>query len=490
MRKILSVMAGLAGAVLIGTGPSMAQPGGSTPLEFETTYDAGGNGLASREVLLPLGKAAIIELPRPATDIIVSDPDIVEAVIRTPQRVFLMGREAGQANAFFFDRANNQILNLEIRVEQDADTIRELMTKLVPNARISVESLNGNVIIHGTVDNASDAQRAGEIASRFAGEDNFVNMLKVREPSQVLLKIKIVEMQRRLVRQLGIDLNGVAQVDRSAIEFAVQNSFAISGQSLGGINANLSTPGFGDITNLDFAFDIFEQNGLVKTLAEPSIVALSGRNASFLAGGEFPVPEASANGTPSVTFKPFGVQLEFQPVVYSKNRIQLTLATEVSDVSNVNGLSIAGATQAEEDPDTGEIIEQTFEGFIVPGTVSRSAATTVELPSGGSLALAGLLQEDINEVIDGVPGLKETPVLGALFRSQEFQSQQTELVIIATPYLVEPTDLAALTDPAQGYAPPSPVQSVILGQLESAYGVRGRKARDAQLSGPIGFILD
>lgn len=450
----------------------------------EATIDMGGESYQSRELVLPLGKAAIVELPRAAADILVSNPEIVDAVIRTPQRVYIMAKAAGQANAFFFDRSNNQILNLEIRVEQDADAIRQLLTKLLPDARIGVESLNGSVILHGTVDTASEAQRAEAIALKFAGEENLVNMLAVREPAQVLLKVRIVEMQRQLIRQLGIDLNGVAQISDTAIDFAVEGTYPLSGTLLGGASGNVQTNGFGDLTSLDAAFSAFEQNGLVKTLAEPNIVAVSGREGSFLAGGEFPVPSVDEDGRVIIEFKEFGVQLDFQPIVFSKNRIQLNLATEVSELSAAGGVNVGSNVVVGPD---GEL--QTIPGFVVPAVTARNAQTTVELPSGGSIAIAGLLQENITDFVNGVPGIKDTPVLGGLFRSQEFQSDQTELVIIATPYLVTPTDPSKLTDPARGHVSPTMIQSALLGQLEAAYGVTGQTGSQ-QLAGPLGFILD
>ena len=462
--------------MIVATAPAAARQ--------EATIDMGGESYQSRELVLPLGKAAIIELPRAAADILVSNPEIVEAVIRTPQRVYIMAKEPGQANAFFFDRSNNQILNLEIRVEQDADAIRQLLTKLLPDARIGVESLNGSVILHGTVDTPSEAQRAEAIALKFAGEENLVNMLSVREPAQVLLKVRIVEMQRQLIRQLGIDLNGVAQISDTAIDFAVEGTYPLSGSVLGGISGNVDTGGFGDLTNLDAAFSAFEQNGLVKTLAEPNIVAVSGREGSFLAGGEFPVPSVDDDGRVIIEFKEFGVQLDFQPIVFSKNRIQLNLATEVSELSAAGGVNVGSNVVVGAD---GEL--QTVPGFVVPAVTARNAQTTVELPSGGSIAIAGLLQENITDFVNGVPGIKETPVLGGLFRSQEFQSDQTELVIIATPYLVTPTDPSKLTDPMRGHVSPTMIQSVLLGQLEAAYGVTGQTGSQ-QLAGPLGFILD
>lgn len=478
-RAARRLISGIAAALLLTAGVTPAMAQADPQVQF------GGASAQSRQIILPLGKAAIVELPRNAADILVSDPGVVEAVIRTPRRIYVLGKAAGQTNAFFFDAANDQILNLEIRVEQDAGAISELIGRLLPDARVKVESLNGNVILHGTVDSAVEAQRAEDIATRLAGRDKVVSMVTVREPGQVMLRVRVVEMQRRLIRQLGIDLNGVARLDDAAVEFAVRNSFAVSGAALGGLNGEIATRGFESIQNLDFAFDVFEQNGLVKTLAEPNITAISGQTGSFLAGGEFPVPESNAQGTPSVSFKEFGVQLEFRPNVYSKGRIQINMKTEVSELSPTNGLSIGAR---EEIADNGEIIQ--LDGFVVPGVTTRSASTTVELPSGGSIAIAGLLQENITDFVDGVPGLKETPVLGSLFRSQEFLSSQTELVIIATPYLVEPTTLAQLTDPARGHISPTPVQSILLGQLEAAYGVKGQGVGEARLEGPLGFILD
>lgn len=480
----------------------MCGAGASAQFE-EPQITIGGQGETSKELILALGKTAIVDLPRPVADVVLANPATVDAVVRTPRRVFLMARTPGITNAFFFDRNNDEILNLEIRIEPDARAVTEMIERVMPDARVTVESLNGNIVLHGQVDTPIEAQRIEDLARVVMMQGGaqqggggggggggmmipqVISMLSVRQPAQVMLKVRIVEMERRLIRQLGIDLDGVAQLNDAALTFAARNSFAISGSSLGGLSGTVQTPGFGEIDNLDYAFDLFEQNGLVKTLAEPTLVAMSGFAADFLAGGEFPVPEAGELGVPSVSFKQFGVQLEFRPQVFSKGRIQLELRTEVSDVSFATGLSF-GANQFID----AEGNVQDTEGFVVPGTTSRSASTTIELPSGGSIAIAGLLQEDISDFVDGVPGLKETPVLGALFRSQEFQRNQTELVIIATPFLVEPTDLANLTDPAAGHVSPTAVQSLLLGKLESAYGVQREGVSEAGLEGPLGFILD
>ena len=464
---------GLIGAM--GLAPATAQE--ADPVTG-SRITRGGDSVASRTLILPQGKAAVVELPRAASDILVSDPDLVEAVIRTPRRVYLMGKEAGVANAFFFDGRDDQILNLEIRVEKDGSVIADMISRLLPTARIEVETLGENIVLHGTADNAADAQRALEIAERFssgaAEGDSVMSMIRVREPGQVMLKVRILEMQRSLARQLGVDLNGVVELGDEAIGFAtggvIGNALSpFSGDA--GLQGIVNTGGAGDLTRLDAALDAFEQNGLVRTLAEPSLIALSGEEAEFFAGGEvgFPVVQPSGiAGQALVTaeFRPFGVELKFQPTVRSKGSINLVLATSVSDVNRALGV--------------GDI----------PGFLNRATTTTIDLPSGASFAIAGLLQENIQETVEGVPALKEAPVLGQLFRSQSFERRETELVIIATPYLVEPTTLAELTEPGADFVPPSALEQVLLGRLEAANGVRARGVREARLSGPIGFILD
>ena len=457
---------GLLGAM--GTAPAHAQPADL----ITQGADEGGPYGEHRSLVLPLGKAAIIELPRAASDIIVSDPDTIEAVVRTPRRVYVMARQPGQANVFFLDGRDEQILTVDIRVDQDTTAIKGMIERLLPTARIGIESANGTIVLSGTADTPADAQRAVDIATRFvtgAGSQveaggPVMNMIKVREPGQVMLKVRVLEMQRSVIRQLGINLDGVATLDDATLRFATQNSVGS-----GGLIGTGTFTGLEDISPLNAALNAFEQNGLVKTLAEPSLVAISGAEAEFFAGGQVGFPVIQLQGGQAVTtadFRAFGVELKFQPIVRSKGSINVTLATSVSDVSQALGV--------------GDI----------PGFRQRAATTTVDLPSGASFAVAGLLQEDIQETVEGVPALKEAPILGQLFRSQNFQSRQSELVIIATPYLVEPTTLAELTDPGEGFVPPTMVQQVLLGQLEVAYGVHRRGTSEARLQGPLGFILD
>jgi len=462
--------------------PAMAQRG-IQPVRIDT----GGTSDVSKSIILPLNKAAIVELPYAAADVLVSQPTVVDAVVRSPRRVYLLGLTIGQTNAFFFDAQGRQILNLEIQVERDVDALADLISRILPNTRIDVEAVNDNVILRGTVQSAGEAANAQSLAARFIGdEDKVVNMLSIRERQQVMLKVRIVEMQRRLVKQLGFNTNGTVTLDDATLGFAAQNAFTIAGGALGGLSGDVDTSGIGDLTDLDFSFQALEQTGLVRILAEPNLTAVSGESANFLAGGEFPVPVGQDNGRVSIDFKEFGIGLGFTPLVLSKGRINLKISTEVSELTNENSFFIPGAIFV--DPDTGA--QTVTSGLQIPGLSVRRANTTVELPSGGSLVMAGLLQEDLRSTIDGVPGLKDTPVLGQLFRSRDYRNDESELVIIVTPYLVKSTHESKLTDPAEGFVAASDIETILMGKLISTYGLTDAGVKQSSLQGPLGFILD
>ena len=457
--------------------PATAQRG-SQPVSIDT----GGTSVVSKSIVLPLDKAAIVELPRAAADVLVSQPGVVDAVVRSPRRVFLLGLEVGQTNAFFFDGRGRQILNLEIRVERDMDALAELLGRVMPNSRIEIDAVNDNVILRGTVQTASEAANAQSLAARFVDdEEKVVNMLAIRDPSQVMLKVRIVEMQRTLLKQLGVQTSGSVVLSDAVFNFAAANTVASSGGlALDGTKFNT-----GDLERLDASFQAFETNGLIRILAEPNLTAVSGESARFLAGGEFPVPVGQEDGVISIEFKEFGVGLGFTPVVIAKGRINMQISTEVSEVTSDNAFFVPGATTID---DNGNLI--TTAGLSIPGLSVRRANTTVELPSGGSLVMAGLLQEDMRATIEGVPGVKDVPVLGQLFRSRNYQNAETELVIIATPYLVEGTHESKLLDPTEGFVPASDLQTILMGKLVSTYGLAGAGVKEASLQGPMGFILD
>jgi len=475
--------AGLFAAAALATisaTPAAAQSGA-----YPVAIDLGGQTEFSKSIVLPLNKAAIVELPRPAADVLVSQPTIVDAVVKSPRRVYLLGLAVGQTNAFFFDTSGRQILNLEIQVERDLDALTDLISRLMPDTRISAEAFNDNIVLRGSAQNSSEATNAADIAARFVGDPTkVVTLISVREREQVMLKVRIVEMQRQLIKQLGVSSNGTVTLNNAVITLASANAVSAAGGFTGG--GDITDIGANDRGDLDINFQALESTGLVRVLAEPNLTAVSGESAKFLAGGEFPVPVGQDDDGITIEFKEFGVGLGFTPVVLDKGRISLKVQTEVSEVTTDNAFLVPGAFIV--DPNTGEIVSTG--NLTIPGLSVRRANTTVELGSGSSLVMAGLLQEDMRQTIEGVPGLKDAPVLGQLFRSRDFTNNETELVIIITPYLVDPTHPSKLTDPTEGFVPASDLQAILLGQMIATYGLAGSGVREKTLQGPLGFILD
>ncbi|NOX95567.1 MAG: type II and III secretion system protein family protein [Alphaproteobacteria bacterium] len=449
----------------------------------QVRIDTGGTSSVSKSIILPLDKAAIVELPYAAADVLISQPSVVDAVVRTPRRVYLLGLAVGQTNAFFFDAQGRQILNLEIRVERDMDALGDIMRRILPDSRIEIDAVNDNIVLRGTVQTPAEAANASALAGRFIDDpDKVVNMLKIRDPQQVMLKVRIVEMQRQLMKQLGVSTSGQVQLSDMAFTFAAANAVATTG----GLTTTASRPNpTGTLQNLNASFQAFESNGLIRILAEPNLTTLSGESANFLAGGEFPVPVGQDDGVITIEFKEFGVGLGFTPLVMSKGRINLKISTEVSEVTTENSFFVPGVTTVD---GTGNLT--TTAGLSIPGLSVRRANTTVELPSGGSLVMAGLLQEDMRSSVQGVPGVKDIPVLGQLFRSRNYQNSESELVIIVTPYLVDPTHVSDLVDPTEGFVPASDLETILMGKLITTYGLAGAGVKEATLQGPMGFILD
>ncbi len=453
----------------------------------------GGTGPQSHALNLPLNKAAIIELPEDARDVLVSNPDIVDAVVRTPRRVYVVGMKVGLSNAFFFTGSGKQLLNLEIRVERDMGMLESLIERSVAGADVKVESVNDRVILLGTVRSAADSEAARQIAIRFVTDadrplkmDAVVNRLAIRGSDQVMLKVRVAEMQRSLSKQLGTDISAAFDIGKNIpISLTSSNPFSLLGQALS-TSQNFQ---LGNILGNDNAVQAvikaFERTGMIRTLAEPNLTAVSGEAAKFLAGGEFPVPVArDRDGNVQIEFKPFGVGLGFTPVVLSEGRISLRISTEVSEITGENAFVSQGGLSVDSD---GNLIS--IPGITIPGLRVRRAETTVELPSGGSMVIAGLLQQSMKQNIDGIPGLKNLPILGSLFQSRDFQSGETELVVIVTPYMVEATSPQNLALPTDGFAPPSDAETVLLSRLNAVYGSKGKGPAQGQLKGPIGFIV-
>jgi pilus assembly protein CpaC len=492
-RKALFLLA------LIAPPAALAAPARSAPDEANarvmtiSTRDAASH----QRLTLSLNKAAVVQLDQDARDVLVSNPEMVDAVVRTPRRIFLLANKVGQTNAIFFDGQGKQILSLDIRVEKDTVDLSSLMRASLPNSAIQVQALNDNVVLTGSVASALEASRAADLAARFTGDPKkVVNMISIGGGQQVMLKVRIAEMDRNVAKQFGVNLAAAKIVGGSTpIAASTANQFNLVGKALadlsggqvGQVCAPNSTAGnpFGALldggkcvlqNNVQGQLQALERVGLVHMLAEPNLTAVSGETAKFLAGGEFPVPASrDRDGNVTVTFKQFGVGLSFTPVVVAPGRISLQLSSEVSELSNTGSFTMTGTSGAS--------------GLTIPALTVRRTATTVELPSGGSFAVAGLMQHNTKQVIDGFPGVKDLPVLGALFRSRDFADDQTELVVLVSAYLVEPTAEPALASPTDGFIPPTDPETLLLGRLNATYRRKDEQPVAPQASAPVGFVV-
>jgi pilus assembly protein CpaC len=533
---------------LPGRAWAQASPMAGEPNVIRVNLSA--QGTTAQSLAIPRGKSAIIELPVDARDVLVSDPKIADAILRSPRRIYVLGVAVGQTDAVFFDAAGRRLLALNIRVDLDFSAVAQTINRILPGAQVHVDGASSSLILSGQVANLADADKAVQIAQQFTAKpESVLNMLSIAGKDQVMLKVRIVEMQRSVIKQLGFNLSAlVGQLGSPQFMLAQAASFGVNGALLGGLtgsaslnttqqpelqvpctfpgaaagslcpvvtqpgkiptqvipvtttnpitgvttttftpftpsNANAATiqttAGSSHLNQANSSIQAFESVGLVRVLAEPNLTAVSGESAKFLAGGEFPVPTSEdTSGRVSVTFKPFGVGLGFTPVVLSSGRISLKISTEVSELSQQGAFTLAtGAAST----------------LTIPSLTVRRAETSVELPSGGAMMIAGLLQEETKQTIASTPGLADLPVLGALFRSRDYQEGETELVVIVTPYLVNPTNPSNLQTPADGLQIANDAETDLLGRLNKTYHAPAAATATTTAhgyQGPVGYVIE
>lgn len=462
---------------------------------------------------LAKGKSAIVELPSEVRDLLVTNPQIADAVLRDKRRIYIVGLAEGTTDAAFFDAAGRRILSLSIRVSQPVDQLAATLGKIMPDAKITVSPIRDSVVLSGVVRSAAEAEGAARIAAQFVGSaDKVLNMISVAGKDQVMLQVRIVEVQRNVIKQLGVDLNAViGQLGETQYTFGMAPSYGVNGSLLGGITGGYkadttkqpqvmrynpitdaydlpavdresdiatiqNTAGSAGLNSAKGMIQAFERVGLVRTLAEPNLAAVSGESGQFLVGGEFPVPTGSdQSGKVTIEFKPYGVGLGYTPVVLSGGRISLKLSTEVSELTSLGAFTLSAGTNT---------------ALTVPGLSVRRVESTVELPSGGSLMLAGLLQQTTKETIDSLPGMTSMPILGSLFRSRDFLNNQTELVIIITPYIIDPTKPQNLQTPADGLRFAGDMSTVLLGRLNKVVKAPAGANAGRAYQGPVGYVIE
>jgi len=461
-------------------------------------------------IKLGLNKSIVIDLPADAYDILVANPAVADAVTRTARRIYLFGKSVGQTNIFVFGPNGEQIVSLDLAVERDVAGLEDYLRRFIPGSDITVELLNDNVVLTGTVDTPLDSKRASDLATIFVtgGEattgqysqtaaggdaaggvaiDNpdqtrrtsaIVNLLTIIGDDQVTLKVTVAEVSRNVMKQLGVNL--ITNGDSGVSWGAISDNIPGLGKPLSASQLSLGT------SMLDAYLNAMEQSGVMKTLAEPTLTAVSGEKAVFKVGGEFNLvtnqdvdPDNGAI-TYSIEKLEYGIGLEFQPVVLSPGRISLKIRTSVSEPTNEASVSLSGGFQR------GASFNQP--GMTALSIRKRLADTTIELPSGGSMMIAGLVRDDVRQAISGFPGLSKIPILGTLFRSRDFVRNETELVIIVTPYLARPVARNQLAKPDDNFNAASDGAGMFLGRVNRVYGTMQTGLANGRYHGVVGYI--
>jgi len=419
-------------------------------------------------VVITRGKSKVLEVNRDIADVLVADPSIVEVGALKNNRLYLIGSALGDTNVMVFDGTGNPIQKFDVHVRIDEKTLQQTLERLFPTETINAKTVNENIVLTGNASSSSVAARIQEVAARFSGnKDSIINMIAVEGEQQVMIKVKVLEVARTVLNELGIE--GSAGSSSSGGRFSgnvgTTNNFGLN-VAPSFVNGGLAFTN--RTTALSLLFRALERDGLVSTLAEPNLTAVSGQNARFLAGGEFPIPaDIDDRGNVSYEYKPFGVSLAFKPVVMSGDRINLQVSTEVSDISDEYSLQRAGLT--------------------IPGFDVRRAETNVELASGGTLMMAGLIEAKSLNRLNRVPGIKDVPILGALANSESFTRNESELVIMITSYLVKPFADKTQVDEKPSESQ-SPLNQVMLGNLRKIVG--HDKINSASNGKPVGYLLD
>lgn len=377
-------------------------------------------------IAIEIGEGQLLRLDRGMASVFIANPGIADVSAKSDRLLYLFGKAVGTTTLFALDSNDNVIANVQVNVNHSLKRLQSALTELVPNGTVVASSVDGAIILSGAVETATEAENARRLAARFVGEGGeVINRLALTAPNQVNLRVRIAEVSREVINQFGFNWDVLYD---GAFQLGLQ-----SFPPTAGVNAIFGGGSIGDVS-IDGLLDILADDNLVTILAEPNLTAVSGETASFLAGGEFPIPVSQDADTITVQFKKFGVSLAFTPTLLGRGRVSMRVRPEVSQLSTAVQV-IAG-------------------GLSIPSLTTRRAETTVELASGQSFAIAGLIQDNPRQENHKIPGLGDLPILGALFQSDRFQRNETELVIIVTPFIVRPVDANQIRTPLDPYRTP------------------------------------
>jgi len=435
---------------------------------------------AGRDLNIEINRGALIRLQRPADTVFVANPDIADIQVKSARMVYVYGKKAGETVLYAVDGEDNVLLNTRVNVTHNLSAFRTALRSAAPDSGIDIATVGDALVISGDVGSAVQAENVRRLAARFApGEGSVVNQMRMTAPNQINLRVRVAEVSRETLKQFGINWDAAFRAGGFVFGLATGNPVAAAGTFLTRTDSTNSI--FGGFTGKNFdvngLIDALANENLITVLAEPNLTAMSGETANFLAGGEFPIPVAQSNangGSVTIEFKKFGVGLAFTPTVLEGGRVNLKVRPEVSQLSTVGQVQVSG--------------------FSIPALTTRRAETTVELASGQSFAIAGLLQNNSTQDANKVPFLGEVPILGALFKSDRYRRNETELVIVITPYLVRPVSNNVVALPTDGFTAPTDGQRILYGstnQQNVPEGARVTRGPDGNaLIGPAGFQLD
>jgi pilus assembly protein CpaC len=414
-------------------------------------------------ISIELDEGQLLRLDRSMSSVFIANPAIADVTAKSERLLYLFGRMVGTTTLFALDANDNVIANVTVTVNHSLARLQGALNDLLPDGQIIASSVDGAIVLTGSVATATEAENAHRLAARFMGEGGeVISRLAITASNQVNLRVRIAEVSRDITNQFGFNWSAVSD---GGFRFAAQSLLPTEG-----VNAALLGGDIGDFS-IDALIDALAEDELVTILAEPNLTAVSGETASFLAGGEFPVPVAEDEDTVTIEFKEFGVSLAFTPVILGRNRISMRVRPEVSQLSNAVQVLVGGLT--------------------VPSLTTRRAETTVELASGQSFAIAGLILNNTHQEHSKIPGLGDLPILGALFQSDRFQRNETELVIIVTPYVVRPVDADQFRTPLDPYRTPPLADNEPKGTPARAVPVNPAQAESlGGASKNTGFILD
>lgn len=451
-------------------------------------------------LVIPVGRSVLVNVDADMGEVIVADPNIADVYVHGKNKISIIGKDLGRTTVRAFDENSGLVKEVDVTVGYDLPAIRKALKEFLPYENIGVETVNTNIALTGDVSSSAAIDKALKIVDEFVTPSTgkqglekavdyrpkILNLMQVSTGQQVMLRVRVGEIQRNAVKDLGIDLQAFKDVGNTAFQIGtgtgilglpdpatgIQNfdfgQFNLTGKELrgtfGGVYQN------GTRTGVSGMLQALERNGLFKVLAEPNLVSLSGEQSQFLAGGEIPIPVANGLDNISIEYKPFGVSVKFTPYVLSENRIRVSVEPEVSEISATGAIQV--------------------DGFEIPALTTRRAQTVVELAPGESFMIAGLISDRMSSSIDQIPGVSEIPIFSALFRSSSYQREETELVLAVTPYMVDPLAASDVKLPTDNFRPASVMESFFYGALGSMSGDASKTGQTPQVEGPIGFMVD